>query len=952
MPISGLAALPPFPLVVASPFTPTAASTPITFHSYLERQSFHDRFSQNDHGGNMQFHRVDQAPVNVGQYLRPRQRRNTAPRWTRPPAVAGIRPTINRPQQNVTPAPPAVLRSKLSPTHHRAQTLIAQVYSEIFRCTPKQANEKFQQADRTLYQEWRNLSSINQMAWTPTADHQPRSAYDLAHATTLLTSHLLAYPNRNDALARSVARIYLINPPTIETNNAIRAHLYQSVLQRELHWIDPDKVRARHLSAVQVLQTVCRYRRPDIATRAGLATHLQQSRDVIIDEAALIFFYAQADLGGIAQDAPIDVVRAQYVSTLIDEWQDAALGQALMPSVKIAPAHARFWFDGAVMQNARGKDIEQIVSELVDNAPYEEEGPTMQRLIRNDNQGRLLLGQPDGAITAERRTALTRKMHGNTAALPRYAQRANTVNIAGVWLTRDELYAVVVKTMRNLMLDTIYPSGTPLHAIATTMLRMAPQHGVACETPNNPAELVAAYNRLKHAWNSNPRYHISPALLTARYLAQSSDVLLLNSDSPLTRDQQISAQEIAPIVTALKNIDIDPTTLLNDLAGIGTLNIVDRLQIYNGVRDCIERRKRSRETISYSGAPDLIRKHEDYLHERLLAMAPPPAYDENFLIDRILRRELGMTDADLGKRTQTVIGPHPWKTLSMQITPHEEFVMRSPSSSMHPMMHFNGISLDTKSALKTAKADAARALSAHPVIQAKSKELARRHATSPDREDRDAVRDVLVKNIMGEPQTLLIDDLLDLFTRLFGSPTITAIVDALSSGEPRQILGLFPFVVPLYDIGEGVMHGNRQRAIDGMIHFGEDALLTLLGAGAERIMLRQIAGDAEAMAMARARMSPAERAGVDTLHDMGTLIPAISPAQLRPSRIALNNDAFAVHTEADTRLMQTNPKTLEAAISIGASHAGQERRMLFLENEQRSVPAIPVIQAEDEFCGN
>ncbi|MGI4858516.1 MAG: hypothetical protein ACRYHA_16695, partial [Janthinobacterium lividum] len=51
----------------------------------------------------------------------------------------------------------------------------------------------------------------------------------------------------------------------------------------------------------------------------------------------------------------------------------------------------------------------------------------------------------------------------------------------------------------------------------------------------------------------------------------------------------------------------------------------------------------------------------------------------------------------------------------------------------------------------------------------------------------------------------------------------------LVRGEPREVLSLLPFVVPAYDIEEGVRLGNASRAMRGAFAFGADIVMTWLG---------------------------------------------------------------------------------------------------------------------------
>jgi hypothetical protein len=965
--------VPTFTATAANALPPAIHSAPTTFHSYPERRSYRGfpaASPLNNTGARIRYRRSTNTTAESPR-RGARRPRDTAPLWT--PVVTinpatGAASQSSRVSRDSLPIPavqmPAHTSSQLSPIHHRAHILLARAYSETFGCTPEQAIQKLEQADQTLYQSWCDLRHIAQIAWVSTPDDLARGPHDLAYAATSFTSHLLAHPHTEDDEALHLARFFLIRPATIKMDGAILLDLYQGVLQRGLGWIDPDKVRAQDLSATQILQTVSRHRRPDIATRAALTERLQRRRDVITDEAALIFFHTRATLDGIEQDATIDAMRSHYASALIDEWQDAALGQYLMPSTKVPPTHARFWYDGAVLQNARGKDMTKIASELYDNAPYEDEAPTMQRLIRFGNQGRFLMGQPDAPITAQERVTLSWKMHGHFAEL-RYTQRENTVNIAGVWLTYEDLYAIVERTMFNdLMLDTWYASGTPLHAVATTMMRQAARHGIVFDAANNPTKLLQAYRHLQEVWDNDPRYHISPALLTARYLAQSSDVVLLDQRSSLTDHQQIAAQVTDSANLALKAVGIDLATEIDNLnteleriTDTGKFRLTPfqaNMPMHHNIIVHIRKRQHAPEILSYSSTSELIHELHDYLEERLMSLAPLPVYDKNFLIEQILRRELSMQNADMRQVSRQMLGLGTVMNQVVSVTRLEEFRKRCTLFGTRAMIRFNGSAINTRFAWENTKAAVSKALSDHPVVSARSKEILRQHTASTIMPDTVAVADFLVKEIMGLPQTLLIDDMLGLLTQLFGSKTLTTMVEAMGSGEPRQILGLLPFVIPLYDIEEGIRLGDRQRAIDGAIHFGEDAILTALGAGAERIMMRQVARGTEAMAAARMRLSPAERVGIDILDDMAGLMPEVSPEQLGRDRVMIENDAFGVHAAAHAPSAITVPKSLEAAGPINSVVAGEGRQMLFLEDEQRSVPVIPTREgyAETDLRGH
>ncbi|MGI4858817.1 MAG: PipA/GogA/GtgA family type III secretion system effector [Janthinobacterium lividum] len=94
--------------------------------------------------------------------------------------------------------------------------------------------------------------------------------------------------------------------------------------------------------------------------------------------------------------------------------------------------------------------------------------------------------------------------------------------------------------------------------------------------------------------------------------------------------------------------------------------------------------------------------------------------------------------------------------------------------------------------------------------------------------------------------------------------------ETLLRGDSREILGLLPFVVPAYDIEEGIRHGNRTRALRGAFQFGADVLMTWIGGRVEASLalppsLASITGNGE-----RAMLGMLHR-GLETLGESRTV---------------------------------------------------------------------------------
>jgi hypothetical protein len=909
-------------------------------------------------------HTVNRAPINTRlRYKRfighiPLERRVPWSPIARPPPLASFF-DLRRADRIAVPATPApsiqitTLEAPVESTKAYIEHLFATAYGDIFTCTPTQARKTLQQNDQMLYQSWQNLTNINEITWIPATSSQPLAALDLAFAESSFTSMMSSITDTDQAAALGLARYYLTQSAITAIENHALSGIYQGVLQRGLHWIDLDRVRQTGLSPAQILQTVCRFRRPEITTRTALTERLENYRDVLADEAALIYCNTQPNRE-TKQAEPIHVMRAHYASALIDEWQDISIGLALLPSNAIAPMTAKFWFDGMVLQNAQGKTIEDMVTELSHGAPYAAEVAAMQRLIDTAGGKRHAIGQPAGSVTAQR-NRLTYAMHGTISAIPRYQQRAGAVNIDGAWLMRDELIAIVKQAMRDLKLDVCYPSGTPLHAIATTVQRLGPMHGIAFSQFHQPAALMAAYNRLQRAWRDDPHFAIAPWLCAAHYLAKTSKVLFLDTHSVLSEAQQIARQvgvRFLPLTTragysinlrywnrTLENMATtrvkrtDPFFLLSRLPGKGAL--------LASVRAGVTALQEAPETIRYDNTDDLHQQLHSYLNERLRANAPLPVVEPDFLIEQILRQKLAMEDRDLlgkrwGESRHTVAITSPLGHRRTFTRPMEEFKTLAAFTHAKKMV-FGEREISAAKELFAAKANAAESLAKNPVVVAKAKEILRQNADVVTLKDVAQMSAAMGDGISGRLEISLLDEWLNALDFMFGSATVRMLVKSVASGEPRKILELLPFVVPLYDIEEGVRLADWRRARNGAIHFGEDAVLTAIGAIAEARLLRQVASDVEAMALARSRMSSVERAGVDMMSEIEDLTTQAIPEQ----PVIIAEDTFTVRT--DSARSQTTSIALETLARARHRLSNPDASLtLFLIDEERTVAVTPI----------
>ncbi|AKM30811.1 hypothetical protein AB870_12895 [Pandoraea faecigallinarum] len=112
------------------------------------------------------------------------------------------------------------------------------------------------------------------------------------------------------------------------------------------------------------------------------------------------------------------------------------------------------------------------------------------------------------------------------------------------------------------------------------------------------------------------------------------------------------------------------------------------------------------------------------------------------------------------------------------------------------------------------------------------------------------------------PETL--DVMQEMLEAILISRPIAHVVHAAARGDARAVLDMVPFVMPAYEIEEGLRTGNRTRVVNGAIRFGVDALFFWLAGVAERSLQTSIR-----LTVERLRMPPFERAASATLSQIG-----------------------------------------------------------------------------------
>lgn len=901
---------------------------------------------------------VGTAIADDTDFIPHRPRRDTVPLWTFPPPAAEV------PQ----PAPPIsaskiFLKPPLSAINGRAHGFLVDALGEKFGCSNLEAEAILQRTDEALYKAWSNISHLGDIDWRP--GEQPDSPYSLAYAAGAFTSRLKRSPHLSDADAQALAAFHLKPPSPFLPDDDNRYDLYQGVLERGLHWIDPIKARIRRLSANDILQLVYHHRRPALDSRAALTQVLQCERHVLIDEAALIYLYTQTDLIDIDPSIRIDAARQKYANALAREWLDASLQLRLLPSSPVGLDCYAFWFDGQTVPNGYRKSLEQIVSEAFAHPPCAQEDETLEKIKHNAGLSRLLFGQPDHLVKRTNWEELVVSIGGKTAERYPYPYRDGTVDIDGWRIDRDEMYTLFERAMHSIGLDTVYPAGTPHHEMAAVLRQWGFAHRVALEDYNNPAELMAAFNRLQEAWRHHPRSPVSPAFLAGMNLVRRNNVFLHNTTSELSRERQALDQVHRETFPALAQAGVDTHADMQYwhqltensgkpeheiLADLASSPMGERLSIYKHLHDKADALLAAPETIAYAGEDDLIVRIHDYFHQHLMAHAPSPEFDETQAITRILRDKLAMTDKDLKTLRGVRLHVPSLNGQSLMMLPVDEFrTRRQLYTSM--MQHGDNV-IAAADEWNTAQTEAIKKMAMHPVVVAKSRDLLRRRGKPYSEADVDTLAESQAANIVdpartiaAQPHPLSVADWEAFLNRLFGSPTLSTIVNAFASGNPREIAGLFPFVIPIFDIAEGVWERDWDLALKGVIDLGVDAAFTLAGAGMEAAMARSVARATEAMQLARAATPLTERVGVDSLREIGSLLPQFAETDFGGLPRVTHHDAFEVHAAGSGSARQTIPKAIEAS---GRAQDGPPMQLHHLDVEGESIIATPTAHGYTE----
>lgn len=886
------------------------------------------------------------------------------------------------------------------------QAIFALTYQAIFNGTIEQALVVLPRLDAMLHRHWSNTSNAKQTEtlWCLIApqdrdmamlvehirdasNHQPSARYTASEHQAAVDVGTSQYAKRtpNDYQGKGV-------------------DMYWKMLQRDNLDINPKRISEQgytHLEALKIISA--RHQMPLPIT----PNELEQDFHIVRDQTAALTHESGGSM--LPLSPSYAAIQAWYLLALSNDLQEMEIGQRLIPVAPIAPDHARFWYSEGVLHNAVGMNASILCDTLfatLSDHVYAPESADMQQLIAQ--MPGVLTPLPSSTLDNIRSRADIVLEHPTQ---PRYQHRSDTAAYGDIWFMRGELENLIQKRMHHLALDQRFIIGSPFHSLATIALRLAPSHHVLFQNEKDPASLLADFDLLNAAWLNDPQSPASPWMSAGFHLALTNDIPLLNESTEQAKreDQQRDLlekfrrldgeevyaqlpsksvlgasfqQEQRQLLTTHAQEAIGNQTYytaeyvklhfapyadsrvqnwlnaqgrhlwqeLPDIAQLPTQNMPPMLlRIVNYYKKCAA----ASEKINYSSAEELSEKLNTLLSGSLGAYSALPVYNEDVEIKKILRKNLSLSDDDFSikKTISTKIYVFPLgRTLTSSCTPMQEFKLKSNSDSS--TMTRNGRSIFPAQVMQKIKPGFKAALFKNPVLRARVREMLRLQAIPYTDTDFNALLNLQVLAVIGvEPPTMLEAVRIVLEKFLLKMAALEAIVDALYSGEPRQIFGLLPFVVPAYDIEQGIQQGNFTQLKQGALNFGIDALMVWLSGIGESAMRTSLRTDIKIMQQSAMRLPTHEAANIATINSLGKRLPIFSFQTLSTTRrIVTNRDPFNVHYAPPI-----NPEGFEAlAIRARAGEkvlfttpANDHLPLVYLADENRVTP----VQAQDHYLG-
>lgn len=388
--------------------------------------------------------------------------------------------------------------------------------------------------------------------------------------------------------------------------------------------------------------------------------------------------------------------------------------------------------------------------------------------------------------------------------------------------TRDVIETLLRGRLAELAENADYPFGTPLQSMATILMRLGPAHGIEATGLHDANVLVKNFNRLASDWKDQKSWPVDPLMVSAAHM--------------LTASTPSAAMGNA---TALQ-------TLLASGAGGENATSTTRQQRLTQLWDRFE--------------------------QRLRAYDPLPVFDEVREAEQILRR-LGFSPSELRKPVRATFYSGPPSRLggsATLATPVKHFLcsVRTRNPFFFDRSPYRLI--DGYASMKRALDRFNERLQTLAEIPAKIDELIRLAGVenSPEMRASAVKLIVAVNNLNARAESLdtpdwllFIEAIHDWLQRLTIAEPMFYAVEQVEQKNWRAVAEMVPFLVPAWEIGEGIVRRNFTELSEGVIGLGVDAFMACLTHTSQRLLTRNMErAFAETM-----RMSPSRRSAISML---------------------------------------------------------------------------------------
>ena len=633
--------------------------------------------------------------------------------------------------------------------------------------------------------------------------------------------------------------------------------------------------------------------------------HAPLADDRAIDIAATLRHRAGEPAHTSVGDPDIDPSYRLDVEAQIRASEDAA---QMIPWEDFPPLDTRPWFDGMAINGAFGKQVSDLVKSVA-------------------------AAQPDASTKAHR--------NGDSEdASPHPTLSAQTIE------------ARIRRRLQDLQESARFPFGMPHQSIDTIVMRLAPVLNVTIADGDDFATVMNNFNRVCEAWSASPKYRISPSLSAALHLSRASGVVILHSGPAIPQHVQWTRARYE----TLRSLHDDPASnetlaLWEQTQGETIWQALPRLAdatddpalppLAQRIVKAYRHRSHATDVLLANTPAEAENRLLDYFHSRLHAYIPVPRFNEDRELLNMWQSEYGVSEKWLNttRNFPCLINGDLLTGLKNVIcrgSSLEELRIREDSIGQYRQMSINGHRFDAADERERALAHYRSRMKRDFSVLSQANEILR--MSGKPFTEQDSMQ--MVRHLIEETSDADIRSGIDFFLKLLHSLTasnwLLHIARTIARGDPKEILGLLPFVIPAYEIEEGVRHGDAARALRGAVQFGADALMIWIGGKIDARL--SLPNELPAIsAQERVELSML-REGLETLGEPDRTTLPLAPQAERTSSMSQLASRSASHLRVPLRFAHLDERVRTGEIVPVDLVNVPNARMGYLPQENRVVP--------------